>query len=249
MKQSRAEKLVAKALATLTIALVLWWLLKPEDRQRRRPIENQAVIEADAADSPARSREDSIESAATGTTETDPASSHDTAATPASGEPNAVSASRLSPEEIAKRRSAVKASLSAIYTSNASFFAEYNRYTTDLAAAGYMPIEGVLAAKYGFLSAYEPRGGREENENPARHSSDIFLNLQDEDGEPLYKYDDHTKDVDLSQYAKYCRDGCTATDSRFEVVAAFNLDEDDTMDVWIIDSNKEIRHVIDDTKE
>ena len=44
-------------------------------------------------------------------------------------------------------------------------------------------------------------------------------------------------------------DGCTASDTRFEVMAAVNLDEDDTLDIWIIDTDKEIRHVVDDNKE
>ncbi len=245
MQQSRAEKVVAKALMTILIAVVLWLLLKPEERERRKYQEEPVVAESESQETT---------NAALVTPHDDPSNEAplptapplpvQTAETPSPKIPG-----RLSLEEIAKRRSEVKRVLSSVFTANASYFAEYNRYTTDLTAAGYMPQEGLLPAKFGFLSAYEPRGGREDNENPVRFSSDIFLNLQDEEGEPLYKLDAHSKDVDLSRYAKYCRDGCTASDTRFEVIAAFNLDEDDTLDVWIMDNNKELRHVVDDTKE
>lgn len=241
MQQSRAEKFVAKALMTILIAAVLWFLLKPEHRPRRSSQHETVTAEIETAKSDS---EDSLASSpplAPNSSSSSPQIPPPPTATPAPGQ--------LSAEEIATRRSSIKAALSAIYSSNASFYAEYKRYTTDLAAAGYMPTEGVLPAKFGFLTPYEPRGGREDNENPKRISSDIFLNLQDEDGEPLYKYDVHTKDVDLSKFSHFCRDGCTASDTRFEVMAAVNLDEDDTLDIWIIDTDKEIRHVVDDTKE
>lgn len=247
MKQSPAERVVAKALVTLLIAFALWYVLKPEPRERFRKPSPEEILESDQVPG---SRDFGDRSEPLPTSSPTKAATHSEtnqprvplAKTPGDG-------SRLTQEEIAQRRSATKSALSSAYTSIIAFHAEYDRYTTDLAAAGYMPQEGVMPAKFGFLQAYEPRGGRAENENPSRYSSEIFLNLQDEEGQPLYRYDKHSTGVDLGKYARFCRDGCSASDTRFEIIAAFNLDEDETLDVWIIDQNKDIRHAVDDEKE
>lgn len=173
MQQSRAEKVVAKALMTILIAVVLWLLLKPEERERRKYQEEPVVAESESQETT---------NAALVTPHDDPSNEAPLPTAPplpvqTAETPSPIILGRLSPEEIAERRSEVKRVLSSVFTANASYFAEYNRYTTDLTAAGYMPQEGLLPAKFGFLSAYEPRGGREDNENPARFSSDIFLNL------------------------------------------------------------------------
>lgn len=247
MKQSPAERFVAQALVTLLVAFGLWYLLKPEPRERFREPSPEEILESDQTPSTTAFGDESAP-IPTGTPTDAPATSDQNqpqaslAKTPDTG-------TRLTQEQIVQRRSATKSALSSAYMSIVAFHAEYDRYTTDLAAAGYMPQEGVMPAKFGFLQPYEPRGGREENEVPSRHSSEIFLNLQDDEGQPIYSYDKHSKNVDLAKYARFCRDGCSASDTRFELIAAFNLDEDETLDVWIIDQNKEIRHVVDDEKE
>ncbi len=45
--------------------------------------------------------------------------------------------------------------------------------------------------------------------------------------------------------AKYCQD-CFGTKESFKMVAVGNLDEDEEMDVWTIDQNKNLIHVTDD---
>jgi len=55
--------------------------------------------------------------------------------------------------------------------------------------------------------------------------------------------------ADTSAYfAKYCPE-CKADQSTFKMVAVGNIDNDDTMDVWTIDQDKNLVHVIDDSKQ
>ncbi len=125
-------------------------------------------------------------------------------------------------------------------------FAEYDRYSSDLGHLGYLPAEGTLKAKFGFLEPYTPKGGINPNEDPTRASSDAFTALRDDDGDPVYQYDEYSRGALLAKYDRYCTDRCSVRDDGFELISAFNLDNDETLDVWIIDHRKNLRHVVDD---
>jgi hypothetical protein len=68
------------------------------------------------------------------------------------------------------------------------------------------------------------------------------------DGDRPYRYDSHAQ-VAVRDLERHCRRGCTASRDRFEMVAAFNLDADPTLDVWIINESKELIHIVDDERE
>lgn len=171
--------------------------------------------------------------------------------TPVKAEPNTDTPTLkpLTEQEIAERRSSIRATLAGIYTAQAAYFAEYDRYSSDLGHIGYFPAEGTIKARFGFLEPYTPNGGLNSNEEPSRSSSDAFIALRDDDGEIVYQYDDYSRDASLAKYERYCDNRCAVSDDQFELISAVNLDSDETLDVWIIDSRKTIRHVVDDTKE
>lgn len=50
------------------------------------------------------------------------------------------------------------------------------------------------------------------------------------------------------QFKKYCPD-CVVSKDGFKVVAIGNIDEDETLDIWTIDQDKNLIHLQDDMKE
>jgi hypothetical protein len=155
----------------------------------------------------------------------------------------------LTEQEIVERRKFIRATLSGLYTAQAAYFAEFDRYSSDLGHIGYLPAEGTIKARFGFLEPFTPSGGLNTNEDPSRSNSDSFIALKDDSGDAIYQYDEYSKPASLAKYERYCDNRCTVTADQFELISAFNLDADETLDVWIIDSRKNIRHVVDDTKE
>lgn len=168
--------------------------------------------------------------------------------TPTASEPAQPSRPPLSPEQVAKKRDQMKSALASVYTAELAYRAEYDRFSTDLGALGYRPDEGELGFKVGFAEAFDP-GPLNEGEVPTRKTTDAYLGEKDETGQPYFKYDPYASSADLTQYANRCRTGCTARVDSFEVMAATNLDDDPTQDVWIIDSQKNLIHLVDDEKE
>lgn len=155
----------------------------------------------------------------------------------------------LTEQEVIERQKSIRSTLSALYTAQVAYFAEYNRYSSDLGHIGFLPPDGTIKARFGFLESYTPNGGLNSNEDPARSSSDAFISLKDDDGESIYSYDEYSRHASLAKYERYCENRCSVTADQFELISAVNLDGDETLDVWIIDSRKNLRHVVDDTKE
>ena len=153
----------------------------------------------------------------------------------------AVPASARTPEELDKitqLRSQVKMALSSGYTAMISFHAEYNRFSTDFRAMGFGPLGGSIPYKVGFLAPYVPTVTDPSltSEDPNNMTSDFI------DGQ---KYDPIGEKINLSDFARHCERGCTATDSEFEMIAVLPLPNSTSPDVWLINEKKEMRQVVD----
>lgn len=159
------------------------------------------------------------------------------------------SQTRLNEEQIIERRAQIKASLAGLYTAQKAFHAEFDRYSTDLMALGWTPASAELPGYIGFTRAFEGAGEVDlpDGEKPERLSTDTFVGVT-ADGDRPYRYDSHGQ-VAVRDLERHCRRGCTASRDRFEMVAAFNLDADPTLDVWIINESKELIHIVDDERE
>jgi hypothetical protein len=237
-------KRIQTLFVTILIALGLWFLLN-----RHRPVNN-----------PSTAKESEIVTSET--VETSPESTSaspkpiDAPNPPSTPFPKSQTTDSAVPPlkpltevEINERRQTIRATLFGLYTAQAAYFAEYDRYSSDLGHIGYLPAEGTIKARFGFLEPYTPNGGLNSNEDPARSSSDAFIGLKDDSGDTIYQYDEYSKPASLAKYERYCDNRCTVTANQFELISAVNLDADETLDVWIIDNRKNIRHVVDDTKE
>lgn len=154
---------------------------------------------------------------------------------------------RLSEAEITKLRSQAKIGLAANYAAQKSFFAEYGRYTTDLYAVGWMPEENPLPYKAGFLQPAQP-ANLPANEDPRRLDTDALLRDPESPARSGRLYTPSAEAISLADLSGYCKLGCTASERSFELLVAFNLDDDATLDVWRITDKKELEQVVDDTK-
>ncbi len=166
-------------------------------------------------------------------------------APPASASPSVV----LSEEQIIERRAQLKASLAGLYTAQRAFHAEFDRYSTDLKALGWSPASPDLPAYIGFMRAFDHASevNLPDGEVPGRLSTDAFVGSTSDADRP-YRYDSHSQ-IAVRELERHCRRGCTASRDRFELISAFNLDADPTLDVWIINESKELVHVVDDERE
>lgn len=152
----------------------------------------------------------------------------------------------LSLEQINNQRSKLKMILFNFYAAQRSFFSEHNRYTTDLVMAGNS-FEHPLAYKAGFLNAYDPEKLL-KNEDPGLMNSDVYRNANVEAIAESERYLPSADDINIDDLQQYCQQGCTATEDRFEVISGMNLDQDATLDVWILNEKKKLVHVVDDLK-
>jgi hypothetical protein len=155
------------------------------------------------------------------------------------------SVSRSLPDEatITQLRSRVKLNLSTLYTGQASFFADYNRYSTDLVFIGWSPSQEQMDFKLGFLSEYRPAklavvNGTEED--PSRLDSDEFLG-----GDDRYQYTRAAEPINLHDYEKFCRSGCTATKTSYEILVVLPLGDSGKVDVWSITHDKKLLQLWD----
>lgn len=224
---------------TLIVALAMWFLLKGNSENSKRRAWNTPETAATESD------ED--ESVPDSTPIAGPTSPPLMTPTPQPPRPEQKTALRpLSEKEVTERRSAIKSTLFGVYTAEAAYFAEYNRYSSDLGHIGYLPNEGTMKARFGFLAPHIPVGGVQPNEEPDRSTSDTFTSLRDESGDAIYNYDEYSQGASLGKYEQYCQSRCSVQEDTFEMISAVNLDNDETLDVWIIDHNKNLRHVVDD---
>lgn len=150
-------------------------------------------------------------------------------------------------EEVKSIRSKIKLNLSVAYTAEASFFADFKRYTTDLKFSGVSLDDRPMKFKMGFVDPYYPHEDV-QNENPLLMDSDALTDIRTAESPELI-YAPNVKKIELDQLEKFCNRGCSASETEFEVIVATNLDDDPTLDVWLINEKKEIIHKIDDLKE
>lgn len=241
-------KRIQTAIITILIAIGLWLVLKPTNPK----VPDNGSITDQESEAIANQSELPPVTATPATATQDPPTTLSGTPAKTTAVDSSAAAPTLKPlteQEIVERRQSIRATLSGIYTAQKAYFAEYDRYSSDLGHIGYLPSEGTIKARFGFLEPYTPNGGLNSNEDPSRSNSDAFIALKDDDGETVYQYDDYSRRASLAKYERYCDNRCTVSNDQFELISAVNLDNDETLDVWIIDSRKNIRHVVDDTKE
>jgi hypothetical protein len=142
----------------------------------------------------------------------------------------------ISAKEAKRIQAEMKITLAALYSSELSFLVEYHRYTTDFRALGYSPKGPTLHAKAGFLRAFSPPNP-EDFERPDRLSEEELMK------DPVYadyKFSASAEAAHLDDAAPYCRRGCTASETEFEI-AIVTL-TNGKPDVWTINSDKVLRH-------
>lgn len=154
----------------------------------------------------------------------------------------------LTEKEVASLRSDMKANMSMIYTAQASFFSDYKRYTTDIHYTGYT-LRRPSPFKMGFLTPFHAHEVEPNERVDELLNSDALVTLSQPDEVETQPYTQTAKNIDLEDLSQYCSNGCTANEEGFESVFAANLDDDDTLDVWVINEKKQIIHKVDDLKE
>lgn len=150
---------------------------------------------------------------------------------------------KMRDRQLAAIQRGVLADLKLIADRQAEFHKANQFYTTDLWALRITPKK--VLYKFGFLTPSQTIAGR----------SDLRPELKDLDalkkvGPNLeIEYSTFTKleKIDFNKLSSFCQD-CTATASSFKAIAAANLDDDLTLDVWTIDEKGNVSHVIDDFK-
>lgn len=152
----------------------------------------------------------------------------------------------LDENAIQEIRSQMKASLSEIFTAQKAYHIEKNRYSTDLVALQWSPPQAEMNFKIGFVQAFN--GETENSENSRILDSDSFLTEKTQDGD-TYTYTATADGIRLADLVRFCQYGCSAEDENFEAIAAANLDNDATLEIWLMNSNKEVIQVTDDTKD
>lgn len=154
--------------------------------------------------------------------------------------------------EIEKLRSEAKMSLAANYTALKAFYAEWNRYTTDLKAMGFTPIKSELHFKLGFTKQFQPseanQNTNEDFSSTKNLSTDTFIGEKEAQSGQIFRYAPGLDSINLDEYSRYCERGCTATDKDFEILLILPLLNSKKVDVWVVNEKKEIIQVLDGTK-
>lgn len=154
-----------------------------------------------------------------------------------------------------------RADLLLVADAEKQFHEKHGFYTTDLKALNLWPKRVLYA--FGFVkpssaSSVETANGSESLDPEmrtigrlaARRAEDAIAKAK---SNPTYKPDapillsplTKVAAVDFDRLISFCPD-CTATKNTFKLIAAADLDSDPVLDVWTIDQNGTIRHLIDD---
>jgi hypothetical protein len=138
--------------------------------------------------------------------------------------------------EAAQLQSEMKIALSALWGAEKSFFSEYHRYSTDFNQIGYVPDEGrLLHAKVGFLRPFNP-----SHPNPNERPDNMSTESLHEANPDAYSFSPEASEVTLADAARYCHEGCTASDTGFELVVVSKLNG--RLDVWTLNDRKVMIH-------
>lgn len=160
------------------------------------------------------------------------------------GAPVTSAKTELTLKEISEIRMEMKISLASIYAAEKAFFAEYGRYSTDLAAIGWQPDNSTLRARVGFLRAFYPSKTNESSENFDRLSSNELLEHLNTTRTEQFGYGPTALPIEFGDsLQKFCDSDCTASDAKFEVIAA--ADFGSGMEVWRINEKKQLLQVSD----
>jgi hypothetical protein len=149
----------------------------------------------------------------------------------------------LHQRQIAMVQQAVLTDLHLILDKEREFYAKNGFYTTDLKSLG-ISAKKVLY-KFGFVAPSEVIAERPELNPEIKDLDALKAALPDMpmDFSPLTRLNA----IKFDRLTSYCMD-CTATLTRFKAIAAANLDDDPVLDVWTIDEQGAISHVINDLK-
>lgn len=161
-------------------------------------------------------------------------------------------------------QTAAKADLLLVAEAQKEFFKTHGFYTTDLKALNLWPKRVLYA--FGFV---KPANFKEatvgtsgtETWNPEMRTITQLAAQRAHDAIEKAKSDPGFKpdapillspmtgiaDIDFNRLISFCPD-CTATKTTFKVIAAANLDKDPVLDVWTMDQDGNVRHLIDDLK-
>jgi hypothetical protein len=148
---------------------------------------------------------------------------------------------------VEKVRAFAKATLSSLYAAQRAFHSEKGRYSTDLKALGWAPGDRLLTYKMGFVEAFQPEK-KDSGEVPEDMSTDSFMGHVDPDTNKEFAYHRDVQDTIIENYRGLCQDHCTASTDNFEVMLVIPIGKG-REDVWLINSNKELRLVKDGTTE
>lgn len=133
--------------------------------------------------------------------------------------------------------SEIKTQLASLYTAEKAFYAEYNRYSSDLKAIGWLPDPGESDVKVGFAEA--TTGEVIEGEDPeARMDSDYLQQQSIPDAS--YTYSKWADGLSVKNLSGQCRNGCRASEHRFEIMAVSRTGPQGKPEVWTINDDKEI---------
>ncbi len=150
--------------------------------------------------------------------------------------------------QVQQLRNKAKTVLASGYTAQRSFHYERKRYSTDLKIIGWQPfVEKEINFQFGFLEPFFPEELAvyvASSEEPECLSTECYIGTFGHESEDPYEYSDQTRDLKLSDYKKYCKSGCTASENSFESLLVVPL-PNGGVDVWTINEKKEMELVQD----
>lgn len=220
-------------LIAVVLVAIAFFALRPQKSKVETPIETgKPYTEIPAAETPREPKPAPVEKASP---------------PPATTKPLPVGPT-LPMDKIQELRNQARAHLSASYTAQRAFRAEFGRYTTDLKAMGWAPTSANVAFKLGFLTEFRPNPSNDPPmdivEDPRQMSTDSFVGDRFDDIS-TFRYEDSANSLALSEYSRFCSNGCTANDDSFEMLLAVPLGDSDHVDVWIVNEKKQMEMVFD----
>jgi hypothetical protein len=211
----RRRSAVVPAFALLAVLVALYWLYR--DRERAAPPLPEEILLP-------------LPSPPTHT------SSAPSAPEPAPRLAPATAVGEEAEESDEQIRKDMQKNLSAVFTAEKAFFAEYHRYSTDFDAIGYQPEGMVLHFKLGFARTFQPEQPKKMDERREQQVSTTegFVN---DPGFHLH-FSRAAKAVTFDDNSHFCRSGCSASDSDFELMAISTVGG--KTEVWTINQAKEL---------
>jgi hypothetical protein len=151
-------------------------------------------------------------------------------------------------EKLQEARMITRVQLASVYAAEKTFFMEYGRYTTDIKFLGLNLSEAEIGFKMGFLSPTRPvvvaYVDSTLHEEPDRMDSDSLIGDTYQETNERYEYTNEAQGLSLKGLDSYCRQGCSADETQFEMLMAVPLSVGHT-DVWLVNSEKDITLVQD----